>query len=102
SGGAYLRGRGAARRRCVGKLRSNGGRSMLSGTTGTVTGRSLFGAAALLAATLSSAQPPPSYELALVDLDGRKEVLGHLPGTVFAPRVSPDGTRVAFDIQRPP
>ena len=75
---------------------------MLSGTTGTVTGRSLFGAAALLAATLSSAQPPPSYELALVDHDGRKEVLGHLPGTVFAPRVSPDGTRVAFDIQRPP
>lgn len=62
------------------------------------------GLALLLAAALGAfvqtarAQPSPSVELALVRLDGSKEVLGLLPGTVFAPRVSPDGTRVAFEI----
>jgi eukaryotic-like serine/threonine-protein kinase len=37
------------------------------------------------------------YELALVDVDGTKKVLGQLPPAVYAPRVSPDGTRVAFE-----
>ena len=43
------------------------------------------------------AQAPAGFDLALIDLDGTKTVLGQLPGTVFAPRVSPDGTRVAFE-----
>lgn len=43
------------------------------------------------------AQMPAGYELALVDVDGTKRVLGQLPPTVYAPRISPDGTRVAFE-----
>jgi len=43
------------------------------------------------------AQMPPGFELALVDVDGTKKVLGQLPASVYAPRVSPDGTRVAFE-----
>jgi eukaryotic-like serine/threonine-protein kinase len=54
-----------------------------------------------VAATASSssarAQAPAGFELALVDLDGTKKVLGQLPPTVYAPRISPDGTRVAFE-----
>lgn len=42
------------------------------------------------------------YELTLVDMQGQKKVLGTLPGSVFAPRVSPDGTRVAFELNEPP
>jgi eukaryotic-like serine/threonine-protein kinase len=43
------------------------------------------------------AQMPSGFELALVDVDGTKKVLGQLPPTVYAPRISPDGTRVAFE-----
>jgi Tol biopolymer transport system component len=43
------------------------------------------------------AQAPAGFELALVDVDGTKKVLGQLPPTVYAPRISPDGTRVAFE-----
>lgn len=46
-----------------------------------------------------SAEPPrPGFELALVDMQGQKKVLGTLPASVFAPRISPDGTRVAFEL----
>ncbi len=38
----------------------------------------------------------------LVDLQGQKKVLGTLPGTVVAPRVAPDGKRVAFEMLSPP
>jgi serine/threonine-protein kinase len=38
------------------------------------------------------------FELTLVDLQGQKKVLGSLPGSAVAPRVSPDGTRVAFEL----
>jgi Tol biopolymer transport system component len=37
------------------------------------------------------------YELALVDMQGQKKVLGTVSASAFAPRVSPDGTRVAFE-----
>jgi Tol biopolymer transport system component len=40
---------------------------------------------------------PAGFELALVDVNGTKKVLGQLPPTVYAPRISPDGTRVAFE-----
>jgi Tol biopolymer transport system component len=43
------------------------------------------------------AQAPAGFELALVDVDGTRKVLGQLPPTVYAPRISPDGTRVAFE-----
>jgi hypothetical protein len=43
------------------------------------------------------AQPPAAFELALVDLDGSKKVLGQLPPSVYAPRISPDGARIAFE-----
>lgn len=59
-----------------------------------------------------AAEPPPAapkaappaptpFELALVDLQGQKKALGTLPDFVFAPRVSPDGTRVVFELADP-
>ena len=54
---------------------------------------------ALLALALAArAQPPEGWELALVDLDGNKEVLGIMPPSLFAPRISPDGTRIVFEL----
>jgi Tol biopolymer transport system component len=51
-----------------------------------------------------AADPAPSrFELALVDLQGQKKVLGTLPASVSAPRVSPDGRKVAFEqVDDPP
>jgi serine/threonine-protein kinase len=37
--------------------------------------------------------------LSLVGLDGKRTILGTLPGSVFAPRVSPDGNRVVFELR---
>lgn len=49
------------------------------------------------------AQPETTgFELALVDMQGQKKVLGTVPATAIAPRVSPDGTRVAFEQKDPP
>jgi eukaryotic-like serine/threonine-protein kinase len=53
--------------------------------------------AVLLGGSSSRGQIPAGYELALVDVDGTKKILGQLPPTVYAPRISPDGTRVAFE-----
>jgi Tol biopolymer transport system component len=39
--------------------------------------------------------------LTLVDVDGTRTVLGRLPPTVYAPRVSPDGKRAAFETRDP-
>jgi Tol biopolymer transport system component len=55
-----------------------------------------FALTALLGGGFSRAQAP-GYELALVNVDGTKTVLGQLPPTVYAPRISPDGKRVAFE-----
>jgi eukaryotic-like serine/threonine-protein kinase len=61
-------------------------------------GRALVCAAAVLVAARGiRAQPPAAFELALVELDGSKKVLGQLPPSVYAPRISPDGARIAFD-----
>jgi Tol biopolymer transport system component len=46
-------------------------------------------------------QTPPGFELMLFDLDGTSTVIGKLPASVFAPRVSPDGKRVAFETRDP-
>lgn len=48
------------------------------------------------------ATAPASFQLALVDMQGQKKVLGTLPGSVFSPRVSPDGQRVVFEVADPP
>jgi eukaryotic-like serine/threonine-protein kinase len=53
--------------------------------------------AALVGAVGARGQAPAGFELTLVDLDGSKRVLGQLPPAVYAPRVSPDGQRVAFE-----
>lgn len=47
------------------------------------------------------AQTPAGFELTLVEVDGTKRVLGQLPPTVYAPRISPDGKRVAFETRDP-
>lgn len=41
---------------------------------------------------------PTAYHLALVTEQGQKTLLGTLPPSVFAPRVSPDGKQVAFEL----
>jgi eukaryotic-like serine/threonine-protein kinase len=57
----------------------------------------MFALTTLLSGSLSRAQGPAGYELVLVGVDGTKKVLGQLPPTVYAPRISPDGKRVAFE-----
>lgn len=51
------------------------------------------------AAENAAVPPPADVELALVDLRGKRRNLGTLPGSVFAPRVSPDGKQVVFELQ---
>jgi len=51
----------------------------------------------LLGSVVSHAQAPVGFELALVAVDGTKTVLGQLPASVYAPRISPDGKRIAFE-----
>ena len=46
-------------------------------------------------------QVPAGFELTLVAVDGARKVLGQLPPSVYAPRVSPDGERVAFETRDP-
>ena len=49
---------------------------------------------------LSAAQLPsarPEYRLTLVDREGRRALVGTVPGSTFAPRISPDGRDVVFD-----
>jgi Tol biopolymer transport system component len=68
-------------------------------------GRVARGALALCCALLLgihsvplSAQEISGFELALVDLEGKKQVLATLPTSILAPRVAPDGKRVAFEL----
>ena len=49
-----------------------------------------------------TAEPKPMYQLALVDMQGQKKVLGTVPDSVIAPRVSPDGAQVSFEQTDPP
>jgi Tol biopolymer transport system component len=64
--------------------------------------RAALGAATAAVALLAyvggaQAQAPRGFELTLIDVDGKREVLGELPASVYAPRVSPDGRRIAFE-----
>lgn len=52
-------------------------------------------------ATVLAAQAPSGYDLTLVDMDGTQKILGRLPASVYAPRVSPDGRHVAFETRDP-
>jgi eukaryotic-like serine/threonine-protein kinase len=49
------------------------------------------------AASMTAQQGPPVFQLALLDRMGTATRLGPLPPGTFAPRLSPDGRRVAFD-----
>jgi len=52
------------------------------------------------AVTLVWAQPPGQphqLSLVLIDREGKKTPVGSLPADTFAPRISPDGKRVAYD-----
>ena len=42
--------------------------------------------------------PPPERKLVVVDRAGNRTVLGEVPGNIWGPRVSPDGTRLAFTL----
>jgi serine/threonine-protein kinase len=56
------------------------------------------GAVAVIAAGVVNAQRGPvSFQLTWVDRQGTRTPIGPLPPGTFAPRVSPDGRRVAFD-----
>jgi eukaryotic-like serine/threonine-protein kinase len=43
-----------------------------------------------------------NVQLLLVDMQGQHKVLGNLPDSVVAPRVSPDGQQVTFELTDPP
>lgn len=47
-------------------------------------------------------QQSTTVQLILVGMQGQKTVLGNLPDSVVAPRVSPDGKQVAFELTDPP
>lgn len=61
-------------------------------------GHLLTSLALLAVAGAVAAQSPRPLELVFAGVDGSERVLGTLPGRVFAPRVSPDGQRVVFEI----
>lgn len=45
----------------------------------------------------AGAPAPANYELTLVDMQGQRKVLGEVLTSALSPRVSPDGSRVAFE-----
>ena len=57
--------------------------------------------AALWFQTAATGQGPAGYELTLVSVDGSRKTLGRLPASVYAPRISPDGRRIAFETRDP-
>ena len=63
--------------------------------------RAAFACAVLGWLASASGQAPAGYDLTLVEVDGTQKVLGRLPASVYAPRLSPDGARVAFETRDP-
>jgi Tol biopolymer transport system component len=41
---------------------------------------------------------PAAFQLALVTEQGQRTVMGTLPPSIFAPRISPDGKQIAFEL----
>jgi serine/threonine-protein kinase len=62
---------------------------------------SVLACIASITAGHAAGQAPAGFELALVDMQGQKKVLGTVPDTAFAPRVSPDGRQVALEMPDP-
>ena len=60
---------------------------------GTVIACAIF---ALVTGAVTKAQRLSGSDLAIVEVDGTRTVLGRLPLSVFAPRLSPDGKRIAY------
>jgi eukaryotic-like serine/threonine-protein kinase len=54
-----------------------------------------------LAVSLSLDAQPRPLQLAVVNVDGTRKTLAELPPSVFAPRLSPDGQRIAFETREP-
>ena len=52
---------------------------------------------AFISAVSLSAQAPESWQLVQVDRTGAMKMLGKMPPTTFAPRISPNGRQVVFD-----
>ncbi len=59
---------------------------------------SLLACIAVNAVAHAAAPAPAGFDLAVVDMQGQKKVVGHVSDVAFAPRVSPDGTKVAFEM----
>lgn len=57
--------------------------------------------ASMLASRSATAQEPRGYELTVVDMKGKKEVLGTLPANATLPRGAPDGDLVAYALTQP-
>ncbi len=55
-----------------------------------------------ISATYAAEPPSNTVQVVLVDMQGQKTVLGNLPDSVVAPRVSPDGKQVTFELTDPP
>ena len=55
----------------------------------------------LTLAAVITGQTIAGYELTLAGVDGSRKVLGKLPASVYAPRISPDGQRIAFETRDP-
>jgi Tol biopolymer transport system component len=51
-----------------------------------------------IAAGHAAESPLAGFDLTLVDMQGQKKVVGHVSAVAFAPRVSPDGTKVAIEM----
>src|SRR6188768_2596906 len=54
-------------------------------------------ALAMAAEAVGAQRGPVSFQLTWVDRQGVRTPIGPLPPGTFAPRISPDGRRVAFD-----
>src|SRR5438477_9369161 len=55
----------------------------------------------LLGALRALGQGGAGFDLTLIDVEGNKTVLGTLPPSTYAPRISPDGKRIAFETRDP-
>ena len=61
-----------------------------------------FAGLAGITAAYAAEQQSNTLQLVRVDMQGHRTVLGTLPDSVVAPRVSPDGQRVTFELTDPP